>query len=70
MTQYLCNIKMSATNCITKKYGVPFLEISSQRQDRSKIYESTKNIQISYFNRVLPLTETTFFTISSERCIN
>ena len=24
MTQYLCNIKMSATNCITKKYRVPF----------------------------------------------
>ena len=24
MTQYLCNIKMSDTNCITKKYRVPF----------------------------------------------
>ena len=24
MTQYLCNIKMSATNCTTKKYRVPF----------------------------------------------
>ena len=24
MTQYLCNIKMSGTNCITKKYRVPF----------------------------------------------
>ena len=24
MTQYLCNIKMSGTNCISKKYRVPF----------------------------------------------
>ena len=24
MTQYLCNIKMSFTNCMTKKYRVPF----------------------------------------------
>ena len=24
MTQYLCNIKMSSTNCLTKKYRVPF----------------------------------------------
>ena len=24
MTQYLCNIKMANTNCLTKKYRVPF----------------------------------------------
>lgn len=24
MTQYLCNIKMCFTNCLTKKYCVPF----------------------------------------------
>ena len=24
MTQYLCNIKMAATNALTKKYNVPF----------------------------------------------
>ena len=24
MTQYLCNVKMANTNCLTKKYRVPF----------------------------------------------
>ena len=24
MTQYICNIKMAGTNCLTKKYRVPF----------------------------------------------
>ena len=24
MTQYMCNLKMAATNCLTKKYRVPF----------------------------------------------
>ena len=26
MTQYLANIKLSNTNCLTKKYRVPFFE--------------------------------------------
>ena len=40
MTQYLCNMKMSHTNCITKKYRVPFFN-----------YALTDKIVMKYMNR-------------------
>ena len=40
MTQYLCNIKMSHTSCITKKYRVPFFN-----------YVLTDKIVMKYMNR-------------------
>ena len=39
MTQYLCNIKMSSTNCLTKKYRVRQLRL--ERQDSDQIHELT-----------------------------
>ena len=40
MTQYLCNIKMSHTSCIIKKYRVPFFN-----------YILTDKIAMKYMNR-------------------
>ena len=45
MTQYLCNIKIASTNCLTKKYRVPFFmtvikdKIVSKYIDRSRRFE-------------------------------
>ena len=40
MTQYLCNIKMSATNTLTKKYRVPYFP-----------YVLKDKIVVKYLNR-------------------
>ena len=55
MAQYLCNIKMSGTNCITKKYRVPFVnyvlndKIVLQYMDRPARFKSLRLTEYSRY---------------------
>ena len=66
MTQYLCNIKMSGTNCITKKYRVPFVnyvlndKIVLKYMDRPARFKSLTLTQYSRYlqnNLLQPFSE-------------
>ena len=51
MTQYLCNIKIAGTNCLTKKYRVPFFatalkdKVVAKYMDRLQGCESLTLVQ-------------------------
>ena len=51
MTQYICNIRMTGTNCLTKKYRVPFFntvltnKIVLKYMDRPQRFESLILVQ-------------------------
>ena len=51
MTQYLANIKLSNTNCLTKKYRVPFFEFALKDQTVVKYMARSARY------KDLPLTE-------------
>ena len=55
MTQYLCNMKMSRTNCITKKYRVPFFN-----------YALTDKIVMKCMNRPVTFKSLTLTEYSRE----
>ena len=70
MTQYLCNIKISSTNCLTKKYKVPFFttvlkdKIVIKYMDRPQTFESLTLAQYAryYCNDIL------YFITLSQKC--
>ena len=62
MTQYLANIKLSNTNCLTKKYRVPFFEIVLKDQTVMKYmvcsikyndYSLTEYIRYSFCSSIV-----------------
>ena len=57
MTQYMCNMKMASTNCLTKKYRVPFFtnvlrdKIVAKYINRPQICDSLTLMQfLRYYN--------------------
>ena len=66
MTQYLCNIKISSTNCIPKKYRVPFFnyvlndKIVLKYMDRPARF---KSLTLTEYSRYL---QNNFFEAFSE----
>ena len=53
MTQYLCNIKMSGTNCITKKYRVPFFNYVLTNKIVLKYMDRPAQFKIQFFTSIL-----------------
>ena len=53
MTQYLCNIKMSGTNCITKKYRVPFFNYVLTNKIVLKYMDRPAQFKIQFFPSIL-----------------
>ena len=71
MTQYLANVKLSNTNCLTKKYRVPFFEYLLRdqtvmkyiaRSKRYKDYTLMQYIRYSY-HIILSILRSSYYQI-------
>lgn len=61
MTQYLCNIKISSTNCLTKKYRVLYFPYVLRDKIVLKIYEQTSIILINKYDSIYQVKCHTMF---------